>query len=330
MKAIVRVRRLMRGPMRPSWDSTFETWARFLHHYGKRSRHMPLSWQRRVLGASPRTRIVQSMRFETVSAGGVRAEWFRAPESDATRILLYLHGGGYCACSVDSHRDLISRFCIAAGATGLAVDYRLAPEHPFPAQLEDALASYRWLLARGVDPGRIVVAGESAGGGLTLSSLLSLRDAGEPLPAAAVAISPWVDLDCAAPSIRANARYDYVCGEALDVFARYFVGGGDPRHPLAAPLHADLRGLPPLLVQAGGAEALLDDARRIAARAREAGVDVTLEIEDDMIHVFHMFATILEPARAAIDRVGAFVRARTASPAFHSGPIDPPSRDTAQ
>jgi acetyl esterase/lipase len=314
MQALVRVRRRMRGPMRPSWDERFETWARFLHHYGKRSTVLPLAVQRWLLDAAPPTPLVRSMRFEKVSAGGVPAEWFHAPGSDPGRVLLYFHGGGYSIGSIDSHRDFIARLCVAASATGLAVDYRLAPEHPFPAQLDDALAAYRWLLDRGVDPARLVVGGESAGGGLTLSTLVALRDRGDPLPAGALVISPWVDLECDAPSLHANERYDYVSRRALKVFARRFVRERDLRNPLAAPLHAALHGLPPMLVQAGGAESLLDDARRLAARARDAGVEVTLEIEEDMIHVFQMFAAILEPGRAAVARAGAFARERTGEP----------------
>lgn len=312
MRALVRMRRRMRGPLRPSWDEEFETWARLLHHYGKRSTFLPLSVQRRMLGVAPRSRVIRRMRFEKVRAGGVPAEWFHAPESDPSRVLLYVHGGGYSIGSIDSHRELIARMCVAARATGLALDYRLAPEHPFPAQLDDARAAYHWLLARGIPASRVVVAGESAGGGLTLSTLVSLRDAGDPLPGAAVVISPWVDLECGAPSMVGNARYDYVSRETLRVYARRFVREHDLRHPLAAPIHADLRGLPPLLVQAGGAETLLDDARRLADRARDAGVDVTLDVEDDMIHAFHVFAPFLARAQAAIDRAGVFARERIA------------------
>jgi acetyl esterase/lipase len=294
--------------MRPSWDEEFETWARFLHHYAKRSTALPLGVQRRMLGVAPRSSAIRRMRFEKVRAGSAPAEWFHAPESDPSRILLYLHGGGYSLGSIESHRDYISRLCAAGGATGIAIDYRLAPEHPFPAQLHDALAAYRWLMSRGVNPARLVIAGESAGGGLTLSTLVSLRDAGERLPAAAIVVSPWVDLEANAPSMWDNARYDYVLRDTLRTFTRRFVREHDVRNPLAAPLHADLRGLPPMLVQAGAAETLLDDSRRLAARVHEAGGRVTLEIEEDMIHAFPLFAPFLERARAAVERAGAFVR----------------------
>jgi monoterpene epsilon-lactone hydrolase len=307
MKRLVQMRRGQRGPMRPSWDEDFETWARFLHHYAKRSTLLPLRLQRKMLGIAPRSRVVKSMRFEKLDAGGVPAEWFHAPGADASRVLFYLHGGGYSVGSIDSHRELVSRLCVATGATGIAIDYRLAPEHPFPAQLDDALAAYRFLRTR-FDASRIVVAGESAGGGLTLSLLVALRDAGEPLPAAAVVISPWVDLEASSGSVHANARYDYISRKVLLVYAARFVRAHEMRHPLAAPLYADLAGLPPLLIQAGGAEALVDDAHRIAARATSAGVDVTLEIEPDMIHAWHMFATFLPPAKKAVERAGTFLR----------------------
>jgi monoterpene epsilon-lactone hydrolase len=312
MLAAIRLRRRMRGPMRPSWDEQLETWSRFLHHYSKRSTILPLSFQRRMLGIAPSTRVTRSMRYEKVSAGGVPCEWFRGANVDEARVVFYLHGGGYSLGSIDSHRELVSRICIASGMRGLVVDYRLAPEHRFPAQLDDSLAAYRWLLARGVDPSRVVIAGESAGGGLTLSTLLSLRDARMPLPAAAVLISPWVDLEATGESMIANERYDYVGRDALRVFARRFVRDHELRDPLAAPLHADLHGLPPLLVQAGGVETLLDDARRIAAHAREAGVDVTLEVEPDMIHAWHLLAPFEARAQQAIERAGAFMAVRVA------------------
>jgi acetyl esterase/lipase len=308
----------MRGPMRPSWSLKFETWARFLHHYSKRSTILPLSIQRRMLGDAPSTRLTRSMRFEKVSAGGVPAEWFRCPEGDDDRVLLYLHGGGYSVGSIGSHREIVSRICIASGMRALAIDYRLAPEHPFPAQLDDALAAYRWLLENDVPSSNVVIAGDSAGGGLTLSTLLSLRDGRWPLPAAAVLISPWVDLEATGETMQTNERYDYVSFDTLRVFAKRFVRDDQLRDPLASPLHADLQGLPPLLVQAGGAETLLDDARRITARARKAGVDVTLEVEEDMIHVWHSFAPVEPRGQQAIERIGAFMKARVGKRAEES------------
>lgn len=298
--------------MRPSWDARFETWATLLHHYAKRSLLLPLSVQRRAAGGVMPTRDAPEVRYERVDARGVRCEWFYPSGCDESRVLMYLHGGGYCLGSIDSHRDPIGRLCMAAKVRGFVPDYRLAPEHPFPAQLDDATASYRWLLDRGVQPSRIVLAGESAGAGLLLSLLVALRDAGSPLPVAAVCVSPWVDLDVTGQSMNENARFDYVSRAVLRRYARYFVPTGDTLNPLAAAIHADLRGLPPLLVMAGEAETLLDDARRIASRAREAGVDVTLEIEPDMIHAWHLFASGFPRAQRTIEEMAAFIRSRLA------------------
>ncbi len=303
----VRLRRSVRGPLRPSWDLPFETWATVLRAYALRSTLLPLRVQRRIASAAIGSRRPRAMSFEKVRAGGVPAEWFRPDGCDESRVLLYLHGGGYSIGSIDSHRDPVSRLCRASGARGLVIDYRLAPEHPFPAQLDDALAAYRWLLERGVDPARVVVAGESAGAGLTLSLLLALREARIPMPAAAVCASPWCDLEMRGASMKSNARYDYLSREVLAEYAKRFVQPGDLRNPLANAHHADLRGLPPLLVLAGGSEVLLDDARELAARARAAGVDVTLEVEADMIHAWILFSGAFARARETLDRIARFV-----------------------
>ena len=308
VQGAVRLRRTIRGPLRPSWDLPFETWATVLRQYARRSTLLPLSVQRRMAARAIRSARPRGMSYEVVRAGGVPAEWFRPDGCDESRVILYLHGGGYSIGSIDSHRESVSRLCRAAGARGLVIDYRLAPEHPFPAQLEDALAAYRWLLASGVDPARVVVAGESAGAGLTLSLLLSLRDARAPLPAAAICASPWTDLEMRGQSMVENARYDYISREILRVYTARFVKPHDVRNPLANAQHANLRGLPPLLVLAGGAEVLADDARALAQRAREAGVDVTLEIEPDMLHAWMIvFGGAFEVSRATIERMGRFV-----------------------
>jgi epsilon-lactone hydrolase len=313
VEVAVRWRRSVRGPLRPSWDLPFEAWATALRAYGLRSTRLPLVLQRRIAEGAIRASRPYGMSYETVRAGGVPAEWFRPDGCDESRVILYLHGGGYSFGSIDSHRDPVSRLCRAAGARGLVIDYRLAPEHPFPAQLEDALAAYRWMLESGVDPARVVVAGESAGGGLTLSLLLSLRDASLPLPAAAVCASPWTDLEMRGRSMVDNARYDYIGREVLREYVTRFVRPHDVQNPLANAQHADLRGLPPLLVLAGGAEVLLDDARSLAARAREAGVDVTLEVEPDMPHAWILFASGFGRARASLERIARFVTEHQAS-----------------
>ncbi|HXQ20673.1 MAG TPA: alpha/beta hydrolase [Candidatus Acidoferrales bacterium] len=255
--------------------------------------------------------IPADVKREPVDAGGVPAEWVTAPGVDARRVILYLHGGGYTIGSINTHRELAARLSRAAAARVLLLGYRLAPEHPHPAAVEDATAAYRWLLAQGVQASRLIVAGDSAGGGLTVATLVALRDAGAPPPAAGVCLSPWVDLEGTGESMTTKAAADpMVQRDGLLKMAAAYLAGQDPRTPLAAPLYANLSGLPPLLIQVGTAETLLDDATRLAERARKAGVDVTLDTWDDMIHVFQAFGTFLPEARQAIDRIGEFVKQR--------------------
>jgi len=260
-------------------------------------------------GMSP---MPDGVRCEAVDAEGVSAEWI-TPAAVDERTILYLHGGGYVIGSIGSHRALVARIAIVARARALLIDYRLAPEHAYPAAVDDATAAYRWLLAQGVAPARLAIAGDSAGGGLTAATLVALRDAGDPLPAAAVCISPWLDLACSGESMRTKAADDPILSkERLSGWARHYLNGTDARTPIASPLYGDLSGLPPLLVQVGTAEVLLDDSLRYAARARAAGVDVTLEPWEEMIHIWPIFFMLPE-AQQAIDRVGAWLCQRIAS-----------------
>lgn len=255
--------------------------------------------------------LAEDVRCQPVDAGGVPAEWITTPESVEERGIYYLHGGGYVIGSINTHREMASRLSRAAAARVLLIDYRRAPENLFPAAVEDSVAGYRWLLSRGVNPARVVIAGESAGGGLTVATLVALRDAGEPLPAAGVCLSPWVDLECLGESMTTKAEIDPIAQrEKVLMMAKTYLGDTDPRTPLAAPLYADLRGLPPLLIQVGTAEVLLDDATRLAERAKSAGVEVVLEPWEDMIHMWHLFPMLPE-AQQAIDRIGEFVRKHT-------------------
>jgi acetyl esterase/lipase len=225
--------------------------------------------------------------------------------------VLYLHGGGYVIGSPRSHRHLAAAIGRAAGTPTLLLDYRLAPEHPFPAAVDDAVAAYRWLLARGLSSDRIVVAGDSAGGGLTVALLLALRDRGVARPAGGVCISPWVDLTCSGASYATKAATDpIVTRDGVAAMAQAYAGTGDFKGPLVSPLFADLRGLPPLLVQVGSEEVLLDDAAGLSARARAAGVDVTYEEWPAMIHVWHWFLPMLDEAERAVATIGGFVRTR--------------------
>jgi acetyl esterase/lipase len=244
---------------------------------------------------------------------GRPAEWVRAEGAGEDHTILYLHGGGYCIGSINTHRQLAADISRAAAARVLVLDYRLAPEHPFPAAVDDAVAAYRFLLQSGAAPRSLAIAGDSAGGGLTVATLLALRDAREPLPAAGVCLSPWLDLALGGDSMTSRAARDpMVQREPLSRMAAAYLAGADPRTPLASPLYAELAGLPPLLVQVGDAETLLDDAVRFVERARAAGVDAAIEVWDEMIHVFHAFAFLLPEARQAIARIGAYLRERWA------------------
>ncbi len=249
-----------------------------------------------------------------VDAGGVAAEWVAAPVAQAGVNILYLHGGGYVIGSPSLYRNLTWRLARAAAARLLAVDYRLAPEHPFPAAVDDAMTAYEWILAGGADPRRLVVVGDSAGGGLAFALLLRCRDEARlPLPAAVVALSPWTDLALTGASLAGNAVADpFLDANGIPPIAEYYLAGADPRHPYASPLYGDPTGLPPALLQVGGDEVLRDDATRMADRLRAAGCEVTLEVWPRMPHVWHLFASVMPEARRAIARIGAFVRERIA------------------
>lgn len=250
-------------------------------------------------------------RCTPVNAGGVPAEWIAASGAVDDRVILYLHGGGYVMGSIATHREMAARLSKAARARALVIDYRLAPEHPFPAAVDDAVAAYRWLLSQNMKPSRIVVAGDSAGGGLTLATLVALRDAKAPLPAAGVCISPWTDMEGTGDSMVTRAKADPVVQkQGLLGMAQLYLGGKDPKSPLAAPLYANLEGLPPLLIQVGDAETLLDDATRVAEKAKRAGVTVDLEVWPEMPHVWHLFAPFLPEGQQAIDKIGQYVQAK--------------------
>ena len=257
--------------------------------------------------------VPEDVKCEPVSANGVKAEWVTAPGAAKDRAILYLHGGGYVIGSINTHRALAASISRAAKARVLLIDYRLAPECPHPAAVEDATNAYRFLVKQGISPKRIAIAGDSAGGGLTVSTLVALREAGDPLPAAGVCLSPWVDLEGIGESMTKCAELDpMVKKDGLVQLAALYLGGKSPRTPLAAPLYADLSGLPPLLIQVGTWETLLDDASRIAERAKKAGVEVTYEPWKGMIHVWQLFAPMLDEGKEAISKIGAFVQSKTA------------------
>jgi acetyl esterase/lipase len=285
---------------------------------------------RRILAASPRPAnlaerrqrleglgaaypVAQDIDVAPVDADGVAAEWTLAPGSDPARVILFLHGGGYISGSIASHRHMVAQAGREAGARTLAVGYRLAPEHPHPAALLDAVAAYRFLLEQGIAPGHIAIAGESAGGGLAIAVLTRLRDSGVSLPACVWCSSPWVDLEMTGATMTSKAAVDPLIQKPyLSELAAMYLRGGDPHAPLVSPIHADLRGLPPMLIQVGGAETLLDDAVRLAAVAGAMDVRVTLQVWPHMIHAWHLFFPQVEAGRRSLAEAGAFIRAAMA------------------
>ena len=249
---------------------------------------------------------------DRVNAGGVAAEWVSVPGVDQDRTVVWLHGGGYVIGNNRTHRGISGLISRASGARVLCLDYRLSPEFPFPAPVEDTVAAYRWLVSNGANPKKIVFGGESAGGGLTVSALVALRYLAEPLPAAGVCVSTWADLTHTSSSITANAASDPALTiEGLEAFAQAYLGDRDRRAPLASPVFADLRGLPPLLVMVGSVEIILDDSKRLVEKAKAEGVDATLEVWDDMPHNWHQYALVLPEGKRAVDRIGGFVRKHT-------------------
>ena len=242
-------------------------------------------------------------------AGSVRGEWISTPGAASDCVLLYFHGGGYYRGSTATVREMVARMSRAAGVKALSIDYRLAPEHPFPAAVDDAVASYRWLLAQDYAAHNLVVGGDSAGGGLAVALLVAMRDDGAPLPAAGVCLSPWVDLSQSGTSYTTKAVEDPSISKAyLDRFATLYLNGAEARTPLASPLFADLHGLPPLLIQVGTAEVLLDDAIQLASRAQAAGVKVELDQWEGMPHVWQNNGPDLPEGQEAVLRVGAFIQ----------------------
>jgi len=250
---------------------------------------------------------------ERVDAGGVPAEWIVAPGASTTRAVLHLHGGAFTAGGVGSHRGFASALSAAAGCAVLLVDYRLAPESPFPAALDDAVAAYGWLIGpgRGLDASAVIVSGDSAGGGLAASLLVDLRDGGTALPGGAVLLSPWTDLALSGASHSEMDGRDPMCSTATlqQSVDAYLPAGADATDPRASPLYADLAGLPPLLIHAGEVEVLRDDSVLFAGRATAAGVDVELLVAPDMVHVWHMFAGMVPESTRSLDDVATWIAA---------------------
>jgi epsilon-lactone hydrolase len=257
---------------------------------------------------------------DSVVANGVPAEWIVPQGPQLSRDILFLHGGSFNSGSIASHRTLAGNVAFASKGRALLIDYRLAPEHPFPAAVEDAVAAYEWILGQGCAPSQIVVAGDSAGGTLTLALLIFLRDHNRPLPAAAVCLSPAPDLTFSGESWVFNSKKDLMLDERKERKSiEIYLKGADPRAPLASPYFGDLQGLPPMLIQIGSHELLLSDSMRFAQKAKEAGVEVTLEVWPEMQHEWQFAAKVLPEGKRAIANIGAFVEAVLSTSAQREG-----------
>ncbi len=276
-----------------------------------RSRPRPVGWPERrarldALGAG------YTLPPDVTVTSAQGGEWTQTPVADPARVILFFHGGGYCSGSLQSHRHLMAEAGRQAHARTFAVDYRLAPEHPYPAALDDARAAYRALLDAGVNPARLTVAGESAGGGLAVALLTTLHRDNLPLPACLWLTSPWTDLAMTGATMDSKAAIDPLISRPyLQELATAYLQGHDPADPLVSPIHADLTGLPPMLIQVGTAETLLDDSIRLAATAAAADVRVTLQTWPDMIHAWDLFHPQLSDGRASLAEAGLFIRAHT-------------------
>lgn len=255
------------------------------------------------------SKLPKEIEVSPVNMNGLYGEWILLSSATKDKLMLYFHGGGYVMGSCQAHRPVVSKFVKGSGISALLFDYGLAPEHPFPAGLEDSVAAYRWLLAKDISPSHIVFVGDSAGGGLCLATLIALRDQGIPLPAAAVALSPWTDLKCTGESLKTKAKADFLVSvESLALFSKYYVGDNDPCLPLISPLYGDLGGLPPLLINVGGDEIILDDSISFAEKAKDAGVDVTLKVGEGMFHCYPACSPLFPEARQAMDEICAFIK----------------------
>lgn len=297
--------RLRRGPLRPGWTWTFELFA----HAMKKGMAYGCSVEPQVYrdfmeASLPPSPALKKVRREAVDAGGVPSEWFVPLQGASDDVLFYVHGGAFVFGSTKTHADLIARMTMAAGTKALGINYRLSPEHPYPAAFEDALAAYRWLIKSGVSPSKVVLAGDTAGGGLVVALMVALRDAKEPLPAGAVVFAPWVDMTLSGRSVETNAPYDLIDRTQGEQWARWYVGKTDLKDPRVSPLFADLRGLPPFFIQIGSAEVLYDEARSLAEAIRKAGGKVELDVWNEMVHMFQSYGPLVPESIKATEKLG--------------------------
>ena len=305
----VTVSRLLHGSKLSEWTWVIETTTTYLRLQERIAFGLPtIAQQREYMDAL----VVYSselahMQIEVVEVDGMKGRWFVPRAAASAPVILYLHGGGY-AFSIRAHDNLIAFVALAAQARIFALDYRLAPEHPFPAQLEDAQTAYHWLLSSGIDREQIVIAGDSAGGNLALTLLLALHDAQQPLPKLAICLSPWTDMDSSYRSLKENEPYDWIERRMVVRWAEWFCRGTDPQNPLVSPVHADLRGLPPIYIQAGDAELLIDMIRVFVDKAKAQGASVTLEVWKQMNHVFQAYGPIMQQSKEALQRIGEVIQ----------------------
>ncbi len=302
--------RLRRGPLRPTWPFMFEAMVATLRETSREvAARSPLEERAAWAEMKPLpARVMRAVGRAKVDAGGVAAEWFVPKAGASNAVVLFVHGGSFIYGSLTSHGEMIARIALATGARVLALDYRLAPEHPFPAALDDVVAAYRWLLAQGVAPGRVVFMGDSAGGNLALTALLRARGEGLVAPAGVAPISPWVDLARRGGSLVTNMPFDWGVADAFPRWAETYAPGRDLRDPLLSPLYGDFAGAPPLLVTSGECEMLRDQVEDFVARARASGADVTHRTYPDMVHNWLVLHAFTPEAQRAYDDLGAFVR----------------------
>jgi epsilon-lactone hydrolase len=306
---LVLMSRLRKGPRLSEWIWIFELATTVLKRQERNAFSLPtITEQREFMDAIVvRSAELLHMQIEPVEKARLRGRWFVPQAASGEYVVLYLHGGGY-AFSIRAHDNLIAFVALAAQARTFALDYRLSPEHPFPAQLEDAQAAYQWILSSGISSNRIVIAGDSAGGNLALVLLVALRDAHQPLPALAVCLCPWTDMDSSSTSMKENEAYDWIEQRMADRWAEWFCHGTDPKNPLVSPVRADLRGLPPIYIQAGDAEILIDMIRMFVRKAQEQETPITLEEWKQMNHVFQAFGTLTPQSKEALQRIGEVIQ----------------------
>jgi acetyl esterase/lipase len=309
------IRRLRNGPLVPGWGFRFEAFVAAMRVYSARAAAGSLSDERRyweALAAAPDA-IQRRVRRSSVQARGVPCDWFEPRDvSPSAPVVLYFHGGGYVFGSPATHRHLVANLAVRARARLLVPAYRLAPEHPMPAAIDDSVAVARWLIDEARVPARrVVVAGDSAGGGLSVATMVALRDAGDPLPAGAALLCPWCDLSDFGGSMITNEHTDWVHRDRARVWAAAYLGEADPRDPRASVRYAKLSGLPPMLVQGGAVECLRDQIVLFAQEAQSQGVDARLRLYDAMVHDWHSFVGMFPELGVAIDEIAAFVRERT-------------------